>query len=357
MDIRAIGGIAVDRDANVYVAQVETISRLNPDGSLTIIAGQGPKKLVAHMACLCHPIDGKRGTGVIYGVWEMSYDASNNALMINDYNHFLRRVDLNGTITTLAGGCEPDKSGIGGEWGSEFACSHLTADGPPGKSLLRAMEGLSAGRERVYIADGSRVRQYIGPAGLLETLSGPGIREPGPLHWSAHYRYDGTDQSLDVFVRGLEETQIYYAGSKPYKIRVGLRSEIGDPMMWTLEGKYSVAGAANRPEIDSYAAISVMRCGEFTLARPGDFLRMFGDANSARFTVNWYDPTKVLVRKRYVSHSCGAVRYERDDGTVVYEEVESAAIPHVYPKQFGFLLPPIDDKSQGMIFSVDRPKD
>ena len=357
MDVKVIGGVALDRDGNVYVAQLDTIGRLKPDGTLTVIAGQEPKKLVTHMACLCHPKDGQRGTGVIYGIWAMSYDAASNALMINDYFHYLRRVDLDGTITTLAGGCEPGKSGTSGEWGSEFACSHLTADGPAGQSLLRAMEGLAAGRERVFIADGSRLRQFIASDGLLETLSGPGVRDAGPPYWSAHYKYDGTDQSLDAYVDGLGETQIYYAGSKPYKIRVGLRSETGDPMMWTLEGQYSVAGPASRPKIDIYSAISDMQCGEFSLAKPGDFLKMFGDANDARFTVNWYDPTKGLVRKRYVSHSCGAVRYEREDGTVVYEEVESAAIPHVYPKQFGFLLPPIDDKSQGMIFTVDRPKD
>lgn len=357
VDIRVTGGIALDRDSNVYLAQPETISRLNTDGTLSVIAGQEPTKLVAHMGCLCHPRDGQRGTGVIYFIWAMSYDAASNALMINDTFHYLRRVDLDGTITTLAGGCEPGKPGTSGEWGSEFACSHLTADGPLGQSLLRAMGGLAAGNDRVFIADGSRVRQFLESDGRLETLSGPGVRDPGPPNWSAHYKYAGTNQSLDVFVDGLDETQIYYAGSKPYKIRVGSRSEIADPMMWTLEGQYSVAGAASRPKIDVYKAVSDMQCGEFSLAKPADFLRMFGDANDARFTVNWYDPTKGLVRKRYVSHSCGAVRYQRDDETVVYEEVESAAIPHVYPKQFGFLLPPIDDKSQGMIFTVDRPKD
>lgn len=356
VDVKVTGGIALDRDGDVYIAQFDTISRLNQDGTLTVIAGQEPKKLVFHMACLCQPKDGKRGTGVIYGVWAMSYDASSNALVINDYNHYLRRVELDGTITTLAGGCEPGESGTSGEWGSEFACSHLTADGPAGTSLLRAMEGLSAVRGRVYVADGSRVRQYVASAESLGTLSGPGVREPGPPRWSAHYTYDGTDQSLDVYVDSLEETQIYYAGSKPYKIRVGLRSEIGDPMMWTLEGKYSVDGVASRPKLDAYAAISSMQCGEFSLAQPGEFLRMFGDANDARFTVNWYDPAKGLVRKRYVSHSCGAVRYEKD-GAFIYEEIESATIPHVYPKQFGFYLPPIDDKTQGVIFTVDRQKD
>src|SRR3954451_2625766 len=89
-------GVAVDAAGNVLVADLSNrIRKITPDGIVTTVAGSGIAGFAgdggpATNAQLNHP------TGVVV-------DAAGGILIADQHNYRVRRVDTNGTITTVAG--------------------------------------------------------------------------------------------------------------------------------------------------------------------------------------------------------------------------------------------------------------
>ena len=89
-------GVAVDAAGNVLVADLSNrIRKITPDGVITTVAGSGIAGFAgdggpATDAQLNHP------TGVIV-------DATGGILIADQHNNRIRRVDPDGTITTVAG--------------------------------------------------------------------------------------------------------------------------------------------------------------------------------------------------------------------------------------------------------------
>ncbi len=101
-------GVAVDAAGNVLVADLSNrIRKITPDGVITTVAGSGIAGFAgdggpATDAQLNHP------TGVIV-------DATGGILIADQHNHRIRRVDPSGTITTVAGtGFAGNRVGDGG---------------------------------------------------------------------------------------------------------------------------------------------------------------------------------------------------------------------------------------------------
>ena len=101
-------GVAVDGSGNLYIADRgnDRIRRVDPSGTITTIAGTGVRGYSgdggpAVQAQLAVP------SGV-------AVDGNGNLYIADEYNSRIRRVDDSGTITTIAGGGEGGSNGDGG---------------------------------------------------------------------------------------------------------------------------------------------------------------------------------------------------------------------------------------------------
>lgn len=228
--LNAPAGIAVDAIGNVYIAEpgAHRVRRRATDGTLAVIAGTGTagigdEAVPATSSALNAP------SGV-------AFDGDNLLIIADAGNHRLRRVNLNGTIVTIAG--DYATSGAGGDGGPAVAATlnspfdvALGANGalyvinenpstgsvrridrttevistvagsvdPSGDALLgRSRLGAPASLARVggtaespvwWIADGvtGRVREVDTPAGVVSTVAGyPGgaASEGADARWS-----------------------------------------------------------------------------------------------------------------------------------------------------------------------------
>jgi serine/threonine protein kinase/sugar lactone lactonase YvrE len=149
-------GVAVDKTGNVYVADNANnrIRKIAPDGSVTTLAGSGDKGLV----------DG-RGTAAQFNApTGLAIDSAGTLYVADTFNHRIRKIAPDGTVTTLAG------SGEQGLGGGGFA------DGPPGAAKFREPTGIAVDAAgNLYVADkgNNRIRK-ITPAGDVSTLAGSG---------------------------------------------------------------------------------------------------------------------------------------------------------------------------------------
>jgi hypothetical protein len=92
------GKIVTDAEGNFVVVGFRKIYKINPKGSLTVVAGNGE---------LSDYGDGGPATSAAIGdVWSVAVDLSGNIYIAEEYNNNprLRKVDINGFITTIAGG-------------------------------------------------------------------------------------------------------------------------------------------------------------------------------------------------------------------------------------------------------------
>ena len=168
-------GVAVAQDGTLYVADMwnHRVRKVAPDGTISTVAGTGS--------------DGFSGEGGLATDAQLNTPqavavAPDGALYIADsYNHRVRRVSPDGIITTVAGTGERGFSGDDGE-------------APSAK--LNQPEGLAVGPSgTVYIADtwNHRVRK-VTPDGTITTVAGKGSfgfsGDDGPAK-DAQLRYPG----------------------------------------------------------------------------------------------------------------------------------------------------------------------
>ena len=147
-------GVAVDGAGNLYISGGNRIRRVDVSGTITTIAGTGS----------AGDSLGDGGPAIeaqVYNPEGMVVDGSGN-LYIADFSfHRIRRVDAGGTITTVVG---IGDGGYGGDNGPAFAAQlHF----PTGV----AVDGSSA----LYIADrrNHRIRR-VDPSGTITTVAGNG---------------------------------------------------------------------------------------------------------------------------------------------------------------------------------------
>ncbi len=148
--------IAFGTDGYLYAAQGATVIRVSFAGPGTVVAGGGSLASGDHgpaaSALLQHP------SGV-------AVDASGYIYIADRDNHRIRRVGLDGTITTIAG------VGIAGNTGDGGPAVQAELNGPV--SVTADPSG------NLYIVDAGnhRVRK-ITPGGMIEAVSVPGLISP-----------------------------------------------------------------------------------------------------------------------------------------------------------------------------------
>jgi uncharacterized protein (TIGR03437 family) len=149
-------GIVLDSAGNLYIADVSNsrIRKLAPNGIITTVAGNGQ---------LGSGGDGGIAVNVtLFAPTDVAIDASGVLYIADSGNHRIRKVALNGILTTVAGVGRPGYSGDGGPATSAFL------DYPAGVALD------SAGA--IYISDSfnRRIRK-VAPNGTITTIAGNGL--------------------------------------------------------------------------------------------------------------------------------------------------------------------------------------
>ncbi len=188
-------GVAVDRHGNVYIAdsEAERIRRVDVSGVITVVAGDGTAGHAgddgpATAARLRHPTD-------------VAVDGLGNLYIADEGNHRIRRVDAAGTITTIAGTGAP---GFGGD------------GGPATGATLRLPNAVTVdGLGNLWVSDGvnNRIRR-IDVAGTITTIAGNGV---------AAYGGDG-GLALEASIRPWDvavdaDGGVYFADGESHRVR------------------------------------------------------------------------------------------------------------------------------------------
>jgi len=162
-ELRGPRGVAVDRSGRLYISDSDNnaIRRVNLDGTIETIAGvpNGP-------ACVFHYNgDNVAATSAHLGCpTDIKLDSQGNLYIADTENHRVRRVDgSTGTITTVAG------TGTAGYDAAEEG-------GPATSAKIRRPFGLAIDtQDRVYFADANNMRvRRIEADGTLTTVAGNG---------------------------------------------------------------------------------------------------------------------------------------------------------------------------------------
>lgn len=151
---RTISGMTIDANDNIYVADMgcNTIRKITPAGIVTTIAGNGTYGFSgdggpATSAQLAYPC-------------QVAVDNAGNVYIPDAQNNRIRKVDLSGTITTIAGTGAAGYSGDGGPASAAVL------------SLPRSAVADNAGN--VYFNSYANIIRKIDPSGTITAFAGTG---------------------------------------------------------------------------------------------------------------------------------------------------------------------------------------
>jgi hypothetical protein len=122
-------GVAVDASSNLFIAQSTHIRKVDAAGIITTVAGNGTSGYAgdggpATEASLSNPAN-------------LTVDSSGNILFADTYTNRIRKVDINGIISTIAGSGSPGYSGDGGPaTNASLAFPSAVAADPSGNILI-----------------------------------------------------------------------------------------------------------------------------------------------------------------------------------------------------------------------------
>jgi sugar lactone lactonase YvrE len=148
-----IYGLAVGPDGSIYISDTgnNRVRRVSDDGTIATFAGTGSPR---------HSGDGgSAGSAGLANPTSLAFDAAGNLYIAEAASSTVRRVDAEGTITTVAG--VVDESGFDGDGGDATT------------ALLNSPEGVAVDADgAIYIADrfNNRVRR-IDPDGVITTVA------------------------------------------------------------------------------------------------------------------------------------------------------------------------------------------
>jgi sugar lactone lactonase YvrE len=150
--------LAADASGALYIAEWKghRVRRIAPDGTITTVAGTGEPGYGGD--------GGPAARAELNEPGGLVCDAAGHLYVADYWNHRVRRIAPDGTITTVAGTGEPGHGGDGG---------------PAARALFNEPRGLATDvAGRLYIADcwSHRVR-VVSPDGLVTTVAGTG--DPG----------------------------------------------------------------------------------------------------------------------------------------------------------------------------------
>jgi sugar lactone lactonase YvrE len=149
--------VTVDGSGNIYIADYSesTIRKVNTNGIISTIAGTG-----------IYGYSGDGGVAIAAQISDptgIAVDASNNVYFWDCANNRIRKVAVNGTITTIVG------NGIAGSSGD---------GGPATSAEIYGGGSLSIdGSGNIYFSDGDNYRvRFVTSGGIIFTIAGTGVQ-------------------------------------------------------------------------------------------------------------------------------------------------------------------------------------
>ena len=185
--------VAVDGAGNLYIADWgnHLIRRVDSRGVITTIAGTGEG--TGEERYYQGGYGGDGGPAVearLYSPRSLALDKAGNLYIADSVNHRIRRVDVSGIITTVAG---VGREGYGVTYGGD--------GGPAVEARLRYPSSVAVdGAGNLYIGDGNRRIRRVDTSGIITTIAGIGLgsfsRSDGPANLAAlgtflHLAMDG----------------------------------------------------------------------------------------------------------------------------------------------------------------------
>ncbi len=145
-------GLTCDAAGNVYVTDAgnRLIRKVTPAGAVTTFAGSGA----------IGRLDGQGTNASFKGLAGITIDAAGNLYVADSANYLVRKIDVTGYVSTLAG------TGTAGYLDSDTGSL----------AQFRAMKGIACdGSGNIYVSDyGNRRIRKIAPNGAVSTLAGSG---------------------------------------------------------------------------------------------------------------------------------------------------------------------------------------
>ena len=241
---------AFDAHGALYITDYlsNRVSRWNPDGTLTTVAGSGQYGFSNGCGSGSNPGRGDALSARFEEITSMLFDAAGNLILVDTFHALVRVVKPSGEVSTLAG----IAPGLGGDGGpaklAQFAAPHGIA--------FDAMGNL-------FIADtgNNRVRK-VTTDGIVQTVAGEGSP-------TIDLEYDCSAQA-DAFLRGPQSVAVDRAGNlfiaDTGKHRVVKIASDGAFTIFAGTGAAGKAAAAigapaNSQPLDSPVAVGVDRAG------------------------------------------------------------------------------------------------
>ena len=161
--------VALDAAGTMYIADPgilctgpggDTVRRVDPNGIITTIAGTGVTGFSG---------DGGPATAAqLNEPQDVAVDDAGNLYIADLFNYRIRKVDLQGIITTVAGTGQRGFSGDGGP----ATAAQVFNTARPGLNWPGGMDFDAEGN--LYVADGGAIRK-IDTAGTITTVAGTGV--------------------------------------------------------------------------------------------------------------------------------------------------------------------------------------
>ncbi len=151
-------GLAVDAAGNIYVADYgnHRVRKIDTTGNINTIAGNGKVQF-----------SGDNGPATSAGIdpFDLALDSAGDILVVDQFNNRIRKITPNNTITTVVG------SGLSGYAGD---------GGPATEAMLNIPTGIALdGSGNMLIADaGNSVVRRVTTGGLITTIAGNGKLTP-----------------------------------------------------------------------------------------------------------------------------------------------------------------------------------
>ena len=237
-------GVAVDRAGNLYIADAfnNRIRKVNVTGVITTVAGNGDARFSGDHAAATNA-----SLGAPFGV---AVDAVGNLYIADTSNHRIRKVDTSGMITTVAGNGTEGFSGDGG---------------PARQARLNFPTGVTVDRAgKLFITDQSnnRIRE-VSTAGVITTVAGNGDAGFSGDHAAATRA--SLNQPVGTAVDAADA--LYIADTSNHRIR----KVSADGMVTTVAGDgiggFSGDGsAATKASLNSPGGVAVDAAGNIYIA-------------------------------------------------------------------------------------------
>ncbi|MBI3182150.1 MAG: hypothetical protein HYZ28_08390 [Myxococcales bacterium] len=240
-------GLSVDPRGNIYVADRANhrVRKISAAGVISTVAGTGTAGSqgdsgLATRAELSSPVG-------------VAVDGDGNLYIADQGNHRIRRVDTNGTITTVAG------TGTQGFGGDDLLATQAMLSGPSGVAV--------DGHGYLYIADSYNHRvRVVTPNGQIRTVAGDGtfgfFGDSGPAPKAR--------LNLPTGVAVDKDANLYIADQGNHRVRKVDMGGTIRTIAGTGTGGYNGEGTATQRQLSYPAGVAVDATGNVFIADSGN---------------------------------------------------------------------------------------